>query len=185
MKIMISEKIFPESFQHINQEITEAYHGTDYKSALVIKEKQEFRPSMDRNCYLGEGVYFFENSQMHAKEWAKEKKTESKKYGYGILQARVRLGRCLDLNNIEHKMSIRHMATKLKSSGLEINDALVLNTLANLHSIDTVRATYCQPKGKKLFEGSHFFIHTQQMICVRNKNKISSIELIEHGQCDK
>ena len=172
---MVSEKIFA---RYIEQEISEAYHGTDYDSAVKIKETQKFLPSRDSNCFLGDGIYFFENSQGHAEDWAKNRKINN----YAILQARVLLGECLDLNNFEGKKAMRTMAMKLKLRGIRtINDAAVINALAQWGNIDTVRATYCQPDKKYLFEGSRFFDYTAQYLCVRKSNKISKIELISSG----
>ena len=158
--------------------IEEAYHGTAYERAQTINVEKKFIPSSGKKCYLGDGVYFFENCDS-AERWAKEKSPN-----YAVLQAKAKLGRCLDLNNLQDKIIVSKVASLLKRKGVpEVNDALVLNVISVLsdNQIDTVRATYCQPDKKYLFEGSRFFYYTEQMICVKNSNNINNINLIMAG----
>lgn len=173
---MISKKIFPKWVRHTDQIILEAYHGTDLQSAIEINEKKVFKPSTGKDYYLGDGVYFFENSQWHAEDWAKQRAKQ-----YAVIRAHVALGICLDLNNGKHRRIVKAAVDVMKKRGLIISDARVINNVSEYIGIDTVRATYCQPDKGHLFEGSSFFDYTAQMICVKTKSKISKIRIVFEG----
>lgn len=174
---MISNKIFPRWVRSTDQKILEAYHGTDLQSAAKIESGKDFIPSTGKDYYLGDGVYFFENSQWHAEDWAKKKTKQ-----FAVVRAHIALGRCLDLNNGKHRRLIKEAVIALKNKEVKmINDARVINSVSEFMGIDTVRATYCQPQKGYMFEGSIFFDYTAQMICVRTKDKISNIRIVFKG----
>jgi len=169
--------------EKLDKIIPDAYHGTDFESAQEIVETSKFLPSKGEDSYLGNGVYFFEGSELEAKNWAIGKN----KLNYAVLQATVFLGKCLNLNIIEHRRLVTSMFNYLlKTRGMpKINDALVINILAQISPIDTVRATYCQPGQGKLFNFSRFFNYISPMVCVRNTNNIKEIKFAEYGAVRK
>ena len=77
------------------------YHGCSREAADHIRAEGSFLPSTRAYDWLGEGVYFWEYAPYRALEWAEER---SEPHGGEpvVLQATVRLGRCLNLLDIEH-----------------------------------------------------------------------------------
>lgn len=166
-------------FTESNKIIPDAYHGTKYDYALKISKENKFIPAADSNAFLGSGVYFFESSIWHAKEWAKKKYVGE---DVGIINAVINLGRCLDLHNQEHKFFLADFRERLKKKGkdIEITDALVINLITTINpEIDTVRVTHIQAQYKKIFEESRFFDYSQLIICVKNLNRILKITLVQ------
>ncbi len=106
--------------------VPDAYHGTSQQIAEEIQAGGKFLPSTGEKQFLGDGVYFFESSERHARDWARNiRKFEE----IGIICAAINLGRCLELNNKAHRDFIRFTAMKLeKMSGRKmITDAFVIN----------------------------------------------------------
>lgn len=166
----------------LEKEIPDAYHGTDYESARGIVAGSKFTPSKGKDQYLGEGVYFFEGSQWHAKDWAKRKAEREEKKEYAVIEATVSLGKLLDFNNGDHRRYIRFFAQELeKKRGVpKLNDAIVINLLAKQTTIDTIKATYCRPEMGKVFDNSRFFYYTCPILCVRNMNNIKEPKIVEY-----
>lgn len=162
--------------------IPDAYHGTDIDTAEKVAAEQKFIPSNGNDDYLGCGVYFFESSKWHAKDWAIKK---GKKLGfteYAVLNSRINLGRCLDLNNMDHRNYVKDIASEFKRRGATgVNDAIVINFFASKVKIDTVRANYVVPGMGKIFEESRFYSYSCSMICVRDTDKITDINIEMRG----
>jgi hypothetical protein len=162
--------------------VPDAYHGTSKDNAEKI-EKEGFNPSTGEDDFLGNGVYFFESSEWHAKNWARRRHKD-----IGVIIAEIRLGNCLELNNKEHRDLIRETAVGLVKSGYkDITDTVVINfiTVKWPSMIDTVRASYLGPKfqhAKKIFPGSRFYDFQQLMICVKNLNNIISYDIAYVGR---
>lgn|GEM_PF-1272033 len=169
---------FKMTFQirYYDKLVPDAYHGTTHDSARQIIAKQEFIPSAGEDEYLGFGVYFFEGSELDAKEWAR--KRVGRRGKIAVIQAVVNLGRCLDLNVREHRKfvqdTVRHLGTKRRVPG--VTDAMVINFIgANFKpEIDTVRALYPprDPGNTRLFPGSRLWDFVRLVICVRNVRNI-------------
>ena len=158
--------------------IPDAYHGTDFDSACKISSDKEFDPSNDEDDYLGSGVYFFESSRWHAKDWANRKAKRNGFDSYAIIKAQIDLGRCLDLNNFEHRKYLTTVVRDFERRGaVDINDAVAINFLAAQMPIDTVRANYVVPEKGKIFKGSRFYDYSCLMICVRNAEAISNMSI--------
>jgi len=165
--------------------VPDAYHGTDLASAENIVATRTFVPSNGEDDYLGEGIYFFEGSEWHARDWAKRK---AKGKPVGTICAFINLGRCLDLSNKEHRDFLRKIALKLVTERRvpQVSDALVINfvTVTFKGRVDTVRAVYCNPnyrEGAKIFPGSRFYDYSQLMICVKNPRCILDISMAYMG----
>lgn len=166
---------------NIEKFIPDAYHGTTLESARIIA-KEGFKKSTGEQQYLGDGVYFFETSEAEAIYWAKRRSSGEL---IGVIKSTVNLGRCLDLNDREHRDLITNVANKLKEKeDLKITDAVVINFVASTFSqIDSVRATHFRPKKqKKLFKGSRFFETPRLIICMRNLKYILTKELAFSGE---
>jgi hypothetical protein len=163
--------------------VPDAYHGTSQETAEQIQKEERFLPSTGEDQYLGNGVYFFESSEWHARDWARKRCGDGK---IGIICAGIDLGRCLDLNNGEHRGFIKTVAIKLaKMSGKAVTDALVINFITSYSAkVDTVRASYLGVNyqgGKKIFPGSHFYDYSQLMICVKNLGNIKKFSITYLG----
>ncbi len=163
---------------NLGKTVPDAFHGTDFDSACKIISDKEFYPSNDEDDYLGSGVYFFEASRWHAKDWVIRKANRNGFASYAIIKAEINLGRCFDLNNFEHRKYLTEVVQVFEKRGaVGINDAVVINFFATQIPIDTVRANYVVPAKGKVFEGSRFYDYSCLMICVRNTELISNMAI--------
>src|SRR6266516_1241891 len=74
------------------------YHGCSRETAERILAGERFIPSRRSYDWLGEGIYFWEYGPYRAYEWAEGKHRENA----AVLGATIRLGRCVNLLDIEH-----------------------------------------------------------------------------------
>jgi len=77
----------------VSSSIVTCYHGTSVERAAGIIREQRFIPSRNAEDWLGDGVYFFQDGLGHAQRWAQKRFGEHAT----VIEAEVRLGRCLDL----------------------------------------------------------------------------------------
>ena len=172
--------------RYVEKIVPDAYHGTSKSNAENIL-RSGFRISDGSHQYLGDGVYFFESSMLSALEWAERRFTGSPCVA---INATINLGICLDFHNPDHADFIIEMREALVAKqkalsvddpnrDIAITDAIVINGLAELVQIDTVRASYIRIRtARKIFSGS-FFVNPQQLfICVRNLNRILSLKIV-------
>lgn len=166
---------------HIEKIIPDAYHGTTMENARSIVQGGHFKSSRGSDVYLGDGVYFYEASKWHAFEWAKRNYAG---VDLGILRAWVNLGKCLDLNNYEHRLLLKQVRRELLQRGVsEITDAVVINFYAtNIEEFDTVRAPYTVSQRGMIFPGSKYHEFSQLIICVRNNKRIIKFQIIFEGK---
>lgn len=161
----------------INKIVPDAYHGTSLEFARKIVDTKEFLIDKSKDHYLGDGVYFFESSLSNAIYYA-----GNRNKFIGVIKSQINLGNCLDLHDREHLEFVFNTAQSLKKrKGVEITDAFVINFIASMGDIDTVRATYIATrsgrKREKIFSGSRFYHEQQLMICVRRQENILSYTL--------
>jgi hypothetical protein len=166
---------------YVDKIVPDAYHGTELKKAQKILSNGKFTLSRGKAHYLGDGVYFFESSEWHAKEWCKRCFPNSE---HGVICATVNLGKCLDLHNQEYKRLLQKVAIKLGMRGVkDITDSVVINFLAtNIENFDTVRFTYVKitEKYKEIYSRSRIQDFSQLIICVRNIDMILNIKLVKN-----
>lgn len=158
---------------HLEKIIPDAYHGTSQEKAKNICKSQTFIKSQGRDCYLGNGIYFYESSKKSAEEWALDR------YGsVGIIRATILLGKCFDLANQEIRDLLKEVRSLILKKKPECTDASVINYAStHLFDIHTVRGVFIRKKLKKVFPGSRLYANTQIMICVREPANIISIVL--------
>ena len=77
------------------------YHGCSREAADRIFAEQRFLPSTRAYDWLGEGFYFWEYAPYRAFEWAGQK-CEQEGGTPAVIRATIKLGRCLNLLDIEH-----------------------------------------------------------------------------------
>jgi hypothetical protein len=168
------------------------YHGCARETAEQIIAGQPFLPSTRRYDWLGVGIYFWEYGPFRAREWAEVRFGDEA----AVLEATIRLGRCLNLLDIEHHAGLTdgyeqalHEAgqdgTTLPENlddGRYYRDRYVIEfywrTLAEDSGLrfQTVRA--CYPEGEPLFPGSRLLSRTHIQIAVRDSRCIGRLRLV-------
>lgn len=179
---MSSKPDIPES-----GDLVIAYHGTSFNAASNILVKG-FKPSEGEKQWLGLGVYFYQDSQEHAYNWALNVKKLNPKE-IVVLQALIRLGRCLDLlhnpahsdllenyfNEAENRIFKKNLKSrKYSDEQISITESVVIDLIHRDTAIETIRTSFSS--GKPIFPGSRFTRGQQIIICVRNLNNILDVE---------
>ncbi len=173
------------------------FHGTD-RSVVedVLLGKKELEPST--NCYdwLGNGIYFWDNSPSRAMDWAVEmsKRADSKIKDPAVIGAIIDLGFCLDLLDYKNSGLLQKghqwLCKTAKDAGKELpvnkgrSEDLVLRELdcaviESLHELnntldetefDSVRGVFWE--GEPIYDGAMFKEKNHIQICVRRLNCI-------------
>lgn len=161
--------------------VNNAFHGTLYVHWEKISG-EGFRIS-ENQSFLGAGVYFFDGSILHAKDWAK--RWNPKRVRIVVIQAQIRLGRCFDLNNWQHRTVLKEVALVYQGDGTPVTEDKLINLLAKSTQVDTVKAIYTRPQKGTIVDEGRFYDYSQPMICVRNVNCILSHKLVVDEINDK
>ncbi|HXB72062.1 MAG TPA: hypothetical protein VNY05_27750 [Candidatus Acidoferrales bacterium] len=171
------------------------YHGTSVESAAVILGGGAFRLSQNDYDWLGHGVYFWEYAPYRAREWAIGKHGPDA----AVVEAKIRLGRCLDLTDIRYTEVIRQAFDGLREayakrgSTMPVNrgkarrlDCLVINYVAEyvLPECETVRAPFLE--GSPIFDGSALLSASHVQIVIRRPTTtITGIRIVDTWGDDK
>lgn len=173
------------------------FHGTDESIAkAVVNGEHDLTPSENHYDWLGNGIYFWDNSPSRALEWAKElgKRKKSKIKKPAVIGAIIDLGNCLDLldyKNLELlKIGYNTLEATIENSP-ETNmpqnrgkedllvrelDCAVIETVhtlvksSNHREYDSVRGVFWE--GKELYPNADFREKDHIQICIRNINCI-------------
>ena len=168
-------------FSNLTKIVPDAYHGTDAANIPSI-EKEGFRIGTGGDLYLGDGVYFYKGSKAHAIGYPKLKDSTCK---CAVFRCEINLGRCIDLNNKQHKDALKAFAAQVKylaydstafrkehniKSMDEITEPFIINLAATIYGAETVRAThgFVNP----LFADSKIWAESRLVIAVRDPKKI-------------
>jgi len=173
------------------------YHGCSTEAAQRILSAQRFIRSENSYDWLGVGVYFWEYGPFRAAEWAKTRFNEDA----AVLQATIRLGRCLNLLDPRHyggllrayELAVAEFARRdvplLKNRrGAHFLDRLIIESYCEDEAIvagegySTVRG--CYPEGAPVFPGSRILRETHVQIAVRINSCISQLRQISLEQID-
>jgi hypothetical protein len=176
------------------------FHGCDISLRdNVVNHRTSLKNSTNQYDWLGSGIYFWENNQQRALQFAEElmKTPRGKKIKTpAVLGAVIDIGFCLDLLDTEYLNLLSESYTTLLESckllGLEIPvnkdttgsaDLLLRHldcaVIENLHlqrkknkfkEFDAVRSVFVE--GKALYEKSGFHSKNHIQICIRNPNCI-------------
>jgi hypothetical protein len=196
---MIEEDLYSRRFNLII-----GFHGCDESVAkkIVLGEDSLFISSHDYE-WLGKGVYFWENNQARAMEWAIEC-SKNPRYNIkkpAVLGAILDLGFCLDLNSSEYLIELKEgyeylkRQCELSENPLPENkraqnstDILVRRldyaVIESLHELskenklrpyDSVLGSFVE--GKEVYDGASFHDKNHTQICVRNPNCIKGFFL--------
>lgn len=164
--------------EFIDKVVPDAYHGTSRANAENIIRTKRFMPSSGRDCFLGDGIYFFEAGKERAKWWAKKRHP---RMPIGIIFAQIQLGRCLDLANKSHIEVIRLAKQRIIEKGIadEISDTLVINFLTKEidRDIETVRGYFLGSRNTIFLESKIYEI-VHIVICVKKQGNILNFRLL-------
>lgn len=169
------------------------FHGcNDETFRNIILKNQVLKRSNNTYDWLGNGIYFWENSYQRALEWA------DSKYGKNarVIGAVIDLGYCLNLTDYNStdilKQGYEILKVKSEIAGTELpknimgrskTDKLLRNldcaVIEQIHEYnrdtgrneyDSVRGMFTE--GKEIYPGSGFVEKTHVQICVINPNCI-------------
>ena len=173
---------------------TIGFHGCN--QALyekVIAGRECIVPSSNKYDWLGNGIYFWENSYSRAYEWAIGKYKEKA----AVIGAILVLGNCLDLMDyknskvlkdaykvLQHDYAVDETPLPVNTKGRKnSNDNLkrdldcavieyvhLLRKLNGIIPYDSVRNAFIE--GKEIYPGSDFRQKTHIQICIRNTDCI-------------
>ena len=176
------------TFRVTGKIVPDAYHGTE-KTASESIRKDGFQYSRNSEMHLGDGVYFYEGCAESALVWARKHRGCSSPV---VLRCEINLGRCLDLNDREHKQALRSLALSLERRHRDdaelrrripkITEPLLINLVAAKAKADTVRAAYTETDQSReqeyarLHKWSRFALNSRLIICVRNLESILRTE---------
>lgn len=167
------------NIQNYEKIIPDAYHGTGNEFAKKILSSNVFKVSTGSEQFLGDGVYFFENSPEDARCWGISKARKMGQPGAAVIRANLNLGYCLDFHNKEHSSYVVSVRNMLNSWGVkELVDAVVVNFICNKQQVDSVKASRAWPNSTALYSNSKFNKDTYIIISMRNVELISNIELV-------
>lgn len=174
------------------------FHGCDQSTVDVVLNGGTLKPSMNSYDWLGHGMYFWENNNQRALEFAIEasKRKDSSIKKPAVIGAVIDLGYCLDLTDAaciyEIRQSYDALCKTLIAAGKELplnkaigagGDLLLreldcaviefehsINETARVKSFDSVRGAFFE--GNEIFPNSGIREKNHIQICVRNPNCI-------------
>ena len=173
------------------------FHGCDKSVAeKIINLKEPLNQSLNNYDWLGNGIYFWENSPSRALEFDKEMKSKNKINTPCVIGSFIQLGNCFDLLDFENLQYLKYGYVLVKSLFDKQNEALPLNKVAKdsnefllrqldcaviegihkiriqqaLESFDSVRGVFWE--GQELYPNAGFREKDHIQICIRNPNCI-------------
>ena len=168
------------------------YHGCSRETAERIVAGDPFAPSTRRYDWLGVGIYFWEYGPFRAREWAETR------FGAdaAVLEATIRLGRCLNLLDIEHHARFADLYERAlrqanrdgttipenREDGRHYRDRHLIEfycrTAVEEKGVPFQTARACYPEGEPLFPGSRLLSRTHVQIAVRDETCITRLRLV-------
>ena len=166
------------------------YHGCDQSIVNgILTGKSDIRVSRNDYDWLGNGIYFWEDSYQRAFQWARHSKRVDHP---AVIGAVINLGHCLNLLDVEHLETVKvaHQTLKRTSAQAEILmpvnrgdtfkdrklDCAVIETLhgvregENLEPYQTVRGFFVE--GEALYEGAGLRHQDHIQLCVRDTDSV-------------
>jgi hypothetical protein len=181
------------SLQHAPRTVI-GYHGCTQKAADRIFAERRFLPSTRAYDWLGEGFYFWEYAPYRALEWAAQR-CEQEGGVPAVIRATIKLGRCLNLLDIEHIPGLSEMyASYVETTGAE---RMPRNTERGAHFLDreiidgycravagqadnplqTVRGSFAE--GAPIYPGSKILRRAHVQVAVRDTTCILRVSLVQ------
>ncbi len=170
------------------------YHGCSQEAADRILSEQQFLPSTRTYDWLGAGVYFWEYAPYRALDWAILKSAHAGGKP-AVIRATIKLGRCLNLLDIEHIPGLLKAYTSFAETIEEAR--LPCNTERGAHFLDrliidaycraitrraaspfqTVRGSFAE--GDPIYPGSKILQKAHTQIAVRDTTCILRTALVQ------
>lgn len=179
--------------------LTIGFHGCDQSVVdIVIAGKETLLASTNDYDWLGSGIYFWENNEERAMEWAVElsKRPGSSVKQPAVIGAIIDLGYCFDLTDTAYLKELKKSYdfalefSRISGIPLPINktlgnstdlllrklDCYVIQTThrinreANKRAYDSVRGVFWE--GKPLYPNAGFAEKNHIQICICNPNCI-------------
>lgn len=169
------------------------FHGCSFETYKnVLHKHQQLKKSDNTYDWLGNGIYFWENSYQRAYEWAINRYKENA----AVLGAIIDLGLCLNLTDYNStdilKQGYEMLKMKCEASGIELPqnkygkgktdlllrdlDCAVIQQIHDYNhetgknAYDSVRGVFTE--GKEIYPGAGFVEKTHIQICIVNPNCI-------------
>lgn len=188
-----------ESLYSRRSNLVIGFHGCDQSVVdAVVAGKTELFASINDYDWLGNGIYFWENNEERAWQWATEcaKRKNSTIKTPSVVGAIIDLGYCFDLTDSSYLKELRNAYDIFKETCKNINKplptnvsfgnssdlllrrldcsvvqtALELNKKANIHPYDSVKGVFWE--GQELYPNAGFREKNHIQICVCNPNCI-------------
>ena len=170
------------------------YHGCSQESADRIFAERRFLPSTRAYDWLGVGFYFWEYAPYRAFEWA-ERRCEKEGGTPAVIRATIKLGRCLNLLDIEQIPELVQVYDSFVGTVGAAN--MPLNTERGAHFLDreiidahcranvrgtatplqTVRGSFAE--GGPIYPGSKILQKAHTQIAVRDTTCILRASLVQ------
>lgn len=170
------------------------YHGCSQEDAERIFAEQRFLPSTRAYDWLGEGFYFWEYAPYRAFEWA-EQKCEQEGGVPAVIRATIKLGRCLNLLDIEHipgllwvygsfadTMEVARMPHNTER-GAHFLDREIIDAYCRAFAqrsaspLQTVRGSFAE--GAPIYPGSKILTKGHTQIAVRDTTCVLRASLVQ------
>lgn len=164
------------------------YHGThvDHLESIFA---DGLRYSTNEWDWLGDGVYFFQDSPFRAREWAEQHHGPA---NAAVLRATIRLESCVDLLDIawwptlssSHRQFVERekvLPRQTATSGAHRLDRAVLNYMAAVlaeegQTVRCLRAAFVE--GERLFPASALYSRSHVQIAVRDPLLIEDLTVL-------
>jgi hypothetical protein len=170
------------------------YHGCSQEAADRIFAERRFLPSIRAYDWLGEGFYFWEYAPYRALEWA-EQKCEQEGGTPAVIRATIKLGRCLNLLDIEHIPELMRVYSSVvemlgaarmphnTERGAHFLDREIIDTYCRafaqrvISPLQTVRGSFAE--GAPIYPGSKILQRAHTQIAVRDTTCILRASLVQ------
>ena len=170
------------------------YHGTSMDAAIEIIESG-FKPSNNDYDWLGEGVYFWQDAPIRAKQWAQSVYPQQP----AVIKSLIRLDNCIDLLDVGWIPSIRALYNRFvedyQSSNLPLptqnpgrskahrldrtffDYAVETINLSSTRKVETIRSVFVE--GENIYPSSAIYDLAHVQIAVRNTASIQKSTIID------
>ncbi|WP_321438118.1 hypothetical protein [uncultured Bacteroides sp.] len=183
--------------------LTIGFHGCDRSIALkVLNGEENLRASENDYDWLGHGVYFWENNDKRALQFANDVKRRSGEIKEpAILGAILDLGHCMDLTDTEYLEELKdayealHESNKIAGIPMPQNSTIgkstdklirkldcavieyahLITSELDIQQYDSVKGVFWE--GEPLYPDAGFSTKNHIQICVRNPNCIKGFFL--------
>ena len=200
-----------ESLYSRRSNLVIGFHGCDQSIAQkVVTGEESLLASTNDYDWLGNGIYFWENNEARALQWAQElsKRKNTSIKNPAVIGAVIDLGYCLDLTDSTYLSELRRAYNALVDLYKELGKPLPQNTDigkstdrlirkldcaviqtahkinrdANKHPYDSVKGVFWE--GKPLYPNAGFAEKNHIQVCVCNPNCIKGYFLPRHIDMD-